>query len=201
MSGRICHTPYHRGDNSRTSQAFLTTIGDEHLLPVRIPALFLTETDRSVAVTVAMIADWAPLEKRLPPKLWAEFVWMFRQGGIEHYKHIVTRRYLRLDHSGRCLVATGQGFREVPFEQEWRRVTRRTGGTEVDAHNGSADKREDERSEIGQRQETFKTSWRPASAGRSDGRSVFRRPACRRRQQTHPGTGSGKRAGGRGDRV
>ncbi len=152
-------------------------------------------------MAVELFADWTPLEKKLPPELCAEFMWMHREAGIEHYKHIVTRRYLRLDQSGRCLVATGQGFREVPFEQEWRRVTGRTGGTEIDARNGSAGKREDERSEIGQRQKTFKTSRRQASAGRGDGRSVFRRPACRRRQQAQPGTGSGKRAGGPGDRV
>jgi hypothetical protein len=152
-------------------------------------------------VAVELIADWTPLEKKLPPELCAEFMWMFNQGGIEHYKHIVTRRYLRLDHSGRCLVETGQGFREVPFEQEWRRVTGRTGGIDINGRDRSVGKREDERSEIGQRQKTFKTSRRPANAGRGNGRSVFRRPACRRRQQAQPRTGSGKRAGGPGDRV
>ncbi len=151
-------------------------------------------------MAVELIADWKPLETKLPPELCAEFMWMHREGGIEHYKHIVTRGYLRLDHSGRCLVEIGEGFREVPFEQEWRRVTGRTGGTEIGARNGSAGKCEDERSKIGQ-QETFKTSRRPSNSRPGCGRSVFRRPACRRRQQAHAGAGSGKRAGGLGDRV
>lgn len=152
-------------------------------------------------MAVELIANWKPLEERLPPELCAEFMWMFSQNGIEHYKHTVTRRYLRVDHSGRCLVVIGQGFREVPFEQEWRRVTGRTGGTEIDAWNGSSGQREDGRSEIGHRQKTFEASRRPAVAGRGDSGSLFRRPSCRRRQQAHPGTGSDKRAGGSGDRV
>ena len=99
---------------------------------------------------VELIENWMPLEEKLPPELCAEFMCMFRDGGIEHYKHIVTRRYLRLDQRGRCLVETGQGFTEVPFEQEWRRVTGRTGGTEIDDCNGSTGQREAKRSEIGQ---------------------------------------------------
>ena len=54
---------------------------------------------------------------------------MYRENGVEHYKHIVTRRYLRLDQDGRCLARTAAGLKEVPFEQEWRRVTGRTGGS------------------------------------------------------------------------
>ena len=149
-------------------------------------------------MAVEMIADWTPLERKLPPELCAEFMWMYRDGGIEHYKHIVTRRYLRLDHGGRCLVAIGHGLKEVPFEQEWRRITGRTGGVEIDRRNGHA--KQDERSEIGPCQ-AFQTSRRPATAFRGDSRSVFRRSACRRRKQAQPRTGSGKRAGGLGDRV
>lgn len=113
-------------------------------------------------MTVDLIADWTPLENKLSPELCAEFMWMHHESGIEHYKHIVTRRYLRLDHSGRCLVATGQGFREVPFEQEWRRVTGRTGGIDIDGRDGSAGQRKEERSKIGQRQEAFRKSRQPA---------------------------------------
>jgi hypothetical protein len=109
-------------------------------------------------VVIALIADWTPLERKLPPELCAEFMWMCREGGVEHYKHIVTRQYLRLDHSGRCLVAADNGLKEVPFEQEWKRVTGRTGGTHINRRIGSAGSSEGERSEIGQREEGIKSS-------------------------------------------
>ena len=53
--------------------------------------------------------------------------------GVEHYKHIVTRRYLRLDQR-RAMFGLGRDgvLKEVPFEQEWRRVSGRTGGDEND---------------------------------------------------------------------
>ena len=89
-------------------------------------------------MAIALIADWTPLERKLPPELCAEFMWMCREGGVEHYKHIVTRQYLRLDHSGRCLAATDDGRKEVPFEQEWKCVTGRTGGTDFNRRIGSA---------------------------------------------------------------
>lgn len=79
-------------------------------------------------MTVELIANWKPLEQTLAPELCAEFMWMFRENGVEHYKHIVTRRYLRLDQDGRCLAWTAHGLKEVPFEQEWKRVSGRTGG-------------------------------------------------------------------------
>lgn len=50
---------------------------------------------------------------------------MFRQGGIDHYKDIETRRYLRLDGEGRCFVLAEVGWKEVAFEDEWRRVSGR----------------------------------------------------------------------------
>ncbi len=81
-------------------------------------------------MTVEPTANWAPLEGRLPPKFCAEFMWMFRDNGVEHYKHIVTRRYLRLDQDGRCLAWTNDGLKEVPFEQEWKRVSGRARGSE-----------------------------------------------------------------------
>lgn len=77
-----------------------------------------------------LIANWAPLETMLTPELCAEFMWMYREGGIEHYKHIITRQYLLLDQGGRCLSRTAEGLTEVPFEQEWKRVTGRSGGRE-----------------------------------------------------------------------
>ncbi len=79
-------------------------------------------------MAIKLIANWTPLEHRLAPELRAEFMWMYRENGVEHYKHIVTRRYLRLDQSARSLAWTGDGLKEVPFEQEWKRVSGRAGG-------------------------------------------------------------------------
>jgi hypothetical protein len=85
-------------------------------------------------MAVELIASWTSLEQKLEPELCAEFMWMFRENGVEHYKHIVTRRYLRLDRDGRCLAWTENGLKEVPFEQEWRRASGRTGGDGSDAN-------------------------------------------------------------------
>jgi hypothetical protein len=83
-------------------------------------------------LTIEPIVIWPPLERMPATNLCAEFMWMYRENGIEHYKHIVTRRYLRLDQDGRCLAWTGDGLREVPFEQEWKRVSGRIGGRQDD---------------------------------------------------------------------
>jgi len=79
-------------------------------------------------VAVEITPNWTLLERRLPPERCAEFMWMFRENGVDHYKHIVTRRYLRLDQGGRCLAWTDGGLKEVPFEQEWKRVSGRPRG-------------------------------------------------------------------------
>lgn len=69
---------------------------------------------------------WAPLERHLMPPECAEFMWMYRQAGLDHYKHIESRRYLRLDGGGRCFVSAEVGWKEVPFEDEWKRVSGRS---------------------------------------------------------------------------
>jgi len=92
-------------------------------------------------VAVELTANWTPLERRLTPVQCAEFMWMYREDGVEHYKHIVSRRYLLLDQDRRCLVRTAEGLRETPFEQEWRRVTGRTGGSERDGDENRATSR------------------------------------------------------------
>lgn len=74
---------------------------------------------------VELTTNWRPLERRLPLELCAEFMWMLRENGVEHYKHIVTRRYLRLDRDGRCMAWADNGLKEVAFEQEWKRVSGR----------------------------------------------------------------------------
>jgi len=52
-------------------------------------------------------------------------MWMYRQGGLDHYKHIEMRKYLRLDGEGRCFVPTEVGWKEVRFEDEWKCVSGR----------------------------------------------------------------------------
>ena len=80
--------------------------------------------------SIELTANWAPLEAKLTPAQCGEFMWMFRDGGVEHYKHIVMRRYLLLDQEGRCLSRTPDGLVQVPFGMEWKRVTGRAGGEE-----------------------------------------------------------------------
>ena len=41
-------------------------------------------------------ANWKLLEDRIGRRC-GEFMWMFRRGGLEYYKHVDTRRYLVLD--------------------------------------------------------------------------------------------------------
>jgi hypothetical protein len=37
-------------------------------------------------------ANWQPLETRIGSRC-AEFMWMWRENGVEYYKHVATRRY------------------------------------------------------------------------------------------------------------
>jgi hypothetical protein len=80
------------------------------------------------ATAIETTPNWAPLEAKLIPQLCAEFMWMYRDRGVEHYKHIQTRRYLRLDSVGRCLARKGDGFYEIPFDEEWKWVSGRQEG-------------------------------------------------------------------------
>ena len=50
-------------------------------------------------------------------------MWMWRECGIEFYKHITTRRYLLLDSEGRCYRKTGAGLEAVDVAVELKRVT------------------------------------------------------------------------------
>lgn len=72
--------------------------------------------------------NWAPLETRLcengrPVSVCGAFMWMWRQDGIEFYKHIESRRYLLLDSEQRCWRQGATGFGFANFESESRRVT------------------------------------------------------------------------------
>jgi hypothetical protein len=63
--------------------------------------------------------NWMPLEKRIGSRC-AEFMWMYRQDGVEFYKHVQTRRYLLLDSESRCYRQIAGALVEVDFEQELR---------------------------------------------------------------------------------
>ena len=67
-------------------------------------------------------ANWEPLEERIGGRC-AEFMWMFRQNGLECYKHIDTRRYLILDQKGRCYSRTGDQLVRTRFRKHFRLVT------------------------------------------------------------------------------
>ena len=67
-------------------------------------------------------ANWQPLEKRIGHRC-AEFMWMFRQNGLEYYKHIDTRRYLILDQKGRCYCRSGDQLVRTRFREQLRFVT------------------------------------------------------------------------------
>ena len=66
-------------------------------------------------------ANWKPLELRIGTRC-EEFMWMFRENGLEHYKHIDTRRYLILDAKGRSYVRRDGDMVRVNFRKEFRRV-------------------------------------------------------------------------------
>lgn len=97
-----------------------------HKLLLRTGLAVLVCKRNMSAVTPSFSANWTPLEQLISPRLCAEFMWMFQIAGLEHYKHIETRRYLRLDGEGKCYVPADPGWKEVPFEDEWKRITGRT---------------------------------------------------------------------------
>ena len=65
-------------------------------------------------------ANWKPLEIQIGQRC-AEFMWMWRQDGLEYYKHIDTRRYLILDAEGRCYLRRDGDLVGVDFAEEFRR--------------------------------------------------------------------------------
>jgi hypothetical protein len=54
-------------------------------------------------------------------------MWMWRENGLEHYKHIDSRRYLILDTEGVCYGRQGDQLVRVDFREEFRRVTEAIG--------------------------------------------------------------------------
>jgi hypothetical protein len=65
--------------------------------------------------------DWTPLEGLIGNQC-CEFMWMWRERGIEFYKHIGTRRYLLLDAKGGCYRQTAAGLEAVDVAAELKRV-------------------------------------------------------------------------------
>ena len=70
-------------------------------------------------------ANWKPLELLIGSRC-GEFMWMWRENGLEYYKHIDSRRYLILDANGHCYGRREQLVR-VDFQEELRRVTEAIG--------------------------------------------------------------------------
>jgi hypothetical protein len=66
--------------------------------------------------------NWEPLELHIGPRC-AEFMWMYRENGLEYYKHIDTRQYLILDSSGACYRSQGSELVPVDLRDEFQRVT------------------------------------------------------------------------------
>ena len=67
-------------------------------------------------------ANWEPLELHIGARC-GEFMWMYRENGLEYYKHINTRRYLILDSRGVCYRSQGGELARVEFHDEFQRVT------------------------------------------------------------------------------
>jgi hypothetical protein len=65
--------------------------------------------------------NWTPLERLIGNRS-CEFMWMRRQGRVEFYKHINTRRYLLLDSEGGCYRQTAKGLEAVDVVAELKRV-------------------------------------------------------------------------------
>jgi hypothetical protein len=72
-------------------------------------------------VTETEPANWKPLEKRIGRRS-PEFMRMFRQNGLDYYKHIDTRRYLILDQTGRCYCRSGGQLVRTRFHEQVRFV-------------------------------------------------------------------------------
>ena len=68
--------------------------------------------------------NWKPLEKLVGPRGCEGFMWMWREAGMEFYKHIRTRRYLLLDPAGRCYRRSESGLELADVQAELELVTK-----------------------------------------------------------------------------
>jgi hypothetical protein len=71
--------------------------------------------------------NWDPLEMHIGSRC-GEFMWMYRENGLEYYKHINTRRYLILDSNGVCYRSVGSELKRVDFRTEAQRVMEEVDG-------------------------------------------------------------------------
>jgi len=69
--------------------------------------------------------NWKPLEKVIGTNGCGPFMWMWREAGVEFYKHICTRRYLLLDSEGHCYGHGPGGLEPADIRAELERVTER----------------------------------------------------------------------------
>ena len=70
--------------------------------------------------------NWKPLEKLVGPNGCGAFMWMWREAGVEFYKHIRTRRYLLLDSAGQCYGCGPRGLELANIKSELERVMERS---------------------------------------------------------------------------
>ena len=71
----------------------------------------------------ATLPDWRPLQQRVAETECADFMWMYQEGDVHFYKHIITRRYLVLDSEGACFRWVNGELSTANFELEYLRVT------------------------------------------------------------------------------
>jgi len=64
--------------------------------------------ENKIAITVGD-PNWEPLERVLPRKECANFMYMGRVGEIELYKHCLTRRHLNIGVDGRSFYRYSEG--------------------------------------------------------------------------------------------
>jgi hypothetical protein len=122
------------GEPLRAPQQFLRLVaslvqgsqccGCEHSHGLVAPDNIATEPSADAENRSGLQVDepnWRPLEQLLGPPC-TQFMWMGRKGDVQFYKHILTRRYLRLDSSGRCYREGPQGLELASLEEELRRL-------------------------------------------------------------------------------
>lgn len=66
--------------------------------------------------------NWKPLERLLGSSGCENFMWMWREVGVEFYKHIRTRHYLLLDSEGLCYRRGPNGPELTDVQAELERV-------------------------------------------------------------------------------
>ncbi len=71
-------------------------------------------------------ANWKPLELLIGCRC-GEFMWMWRENGLEHYKHIDSCRYFILDAEWHCYGRQGDHLERDDLWKEFRRVTEAIG--------------------------------------------------------------------------